>query len=30
MPGLLRRLLPRENNFFEMFIALADNVHRGA
>lgn len=30
MPGLLRRLLPREDNFFEMFIALADNVHRGA
>src|SRR6185436_3867153 len=30
MSGLLRRLMPREDNFFEMFIALADNVHRAA
>jgi uncharacterized protein len=30
MPSLLSRLLPREDNFFEMFIALADNVHRAA
>lgn len=30
MPSLLRRLLPREDNFFEMFIALADNIHHGS
>jgi uncharacterized protein len=30
MPSFLRRLLPREDNFFEMFTALADNAHQGA
>jgi uncharacterized protein len=30
MPSLLRRLMPRDDNFFEMFIALADNIHRGS
>src|SRR6185436_10960518 len=30
MSGLLRRLMPRDDNFFEMFIALADNVHRAS
>ena len=30
MPSLLRRLMPRDDNFFEMFIALADNCHQGA
>ena len=22
--------MPRDDNFFEMFIALADNIHRGS
>jgi uncharacterized protein len=30
MPSLLRSLMPRGDNFFEMFIALADNIHRGS
>ncbi|HXN64981.1 MAG TPA: DUF47 family protein [Candidatus Acidoferrales bacterium] len=30
MPSFLRRLMPRDDNFFEMFIALADNVHSGS
>jgi predicted phosphate transport protein (TIGR00153 family) len=30
MPSFLRRLMPREDNFFEMFVALADNCHQGA
>ncbi len=30
MPGLLRRMLPREESFFEMFVELAGNVHTGA
>ncbi len=30
MPGLLNRLLPREQSFFEMFIELAENIHAGA
>jgi predicted phosphate transport protein (TIGR00153 family) len=30
MPSFLRRLMPRDDNFFEMFIALADNCHQGA
>jgi uncharacterized protein len=30
MPSFLRRLMPRDDNFFEMFIALADNIHRGS
>jgi len=30
MTSFLRRLMPREDNFFEMFIALADNCHQGA
>lgn len=30
MPSFLRRLMPREDNFFEMFNALAENCHQGA
>ncbi len=30
MPGLLNRLLPREQSFFEVFIELAENIHAGA
>ncbi len=30
MPGLLNRLFPREQSFFEMFIELAENIHAGA
>jgi predicted phosphate transport protein (TIGR00153 family) len=30
MPSFLRRLMPRDDNFFEMFIALANNCHQGA
>src|ERR1700683_1094921 len=30
MPSFLRRLMPRDDNFLEMFIALADNVHSGS
>lgn len=30
MPGLLRRFLPREDSFFSMFSAMAENVHAGA
>jgi uncharacterized protein len=30
MPGLLNRLLPREQSFFDMFIELAENIHAGA
>jgi len=30
MPGFLRRLMPREDNFFEMFVALAENANDGS
>jgi len=30
MPGMLSRILPREETFFKMFIELADNVNAGA
>ena len=30
MPGLLTRILPREQSFFDMFIQLAENIHAGA
>src|SRR5579871_3272512 len=30
MQGLLRRLLPREQSFFHMFIQQAENVQSGA
>lgn len=30
MPGLLTRILPREESFFDMFVALAENIHTGA
>src|SRR4051812_37062545 len=30
MSGLLSRLMPKQENFFELFIALADNLHRAA
>ena len=30
MPGLLTRLLPREQSFFEMFVRQAENVNAGA
>ena len=30
MPGLLSKLLPREDSFFDMFSAMSDNVHEGA
>ena len=30
MPGLLNRILPREQSFFDMFTELAENVHAGA
>lgn len=30
MSNFLRRFLPRENDFFKMFIELADNVHSGS
>jgi predicted phosphate transport protein (TIGR00153 family) len=30
MPGLLKRIMPRADNFFELFIALADNIHKGS
>ena len=30
MPGMLSRILPREDNFFKMFTELAENVHAGA
>ena len=29
-PGLLRRILPREKSFFQMFIQQAENVEAGA
>jgi predicted phosphate transport protein (TIGR00153 family) len=30
MPGLLSRLLPREESFFVLFVQQAENVHAGA
>lgn len=30
MPGLLRRLLPREESFFDMFAKQAENIQVGA
>jgi uncharacterized protein len=30
MPGLLRRFLPREETFFNLFAKQADNIHAGA
>ena len=30
MPGLLSKILPREESFFDLFIELAENIHAGA
>jgi len=30
MPGLLNKILPQDHSFFDMFIALAENVHKGS
>jgi len=30
MPGLLSKLLPREESFFDMFVEMAENIHDGA
>jgi len=30
MPGLLSRILPREETFFDTFVELAENIHAGA
>jgi predicted phosphate transport protein (TIGR00153 family) len=30
MQGFLRRIMPRPENFHEMFVALADNIHEGS
>ncbi|HLQ32505.1 MAG TPA: DUF47 family protein [Chloroflexota bacterium] len=30
MPGLLSKLLPREQSFFNMFVEMAENIHDGA
>ncbi len=30
MPGLLNRLLPREQSFFDSFVTLAENIDAGA
>jgi predicted phosphate transport protein (TIGR00153 family) len=30
MSGWLKRLMPHTDNFFELFIALADNIHKGS
>jgi hypothetical protein len=30
MASVMRRLLPREESFFEMFIELSENIHAGA
>jgi uncharacterized protein len=30
MPGFLRKVLPREDSFFALFIELAENVHAAA
>ncbi len=30
MPGLLSKLLPREQSFFDKFVEMAENIHDGA
>ena len=30
MPGLLQRFLPREDDYFVLFVRQAENIHRGA
>ncbi len=30
MPGLLNKIFPREQSFFDLFIQLAENIHAGA
>jgi uncharacterized protein len=30
MPGLLKKMMPREDSFFTLFSAMADNVHSSA
>jgi len=30
MPGLLQRLMPREEGFFDLFAKQAENIHDGA
>ena len=30
MPGLLKKMMPREDSFFTLFSAMADNVHASA
>ncbi len=30
MPGLLKRILPREATFFDLFVEQAENIHAGA
>ena len=30
MPGMLSRILPREETFFQLFSELAENIHAGA
>ena len=30
MPGLLSRILPHEESFFDTFVELADNIHEGS
>src|SRR3989440_1382195 len=30
MPGLLHRILPREEGFFDLFVEQAENIHAGA
>jgi predicted phosphate transport protein (TIGR00153 family) len=30
MPGFLNKLLPRNDSFFDLFIALAENIHAGS
>ncbi len=30
MPGFLNKILPREDSFFDMFVALAENIHQGS
>jgi hypothetical protein len=30
MPGFLNKLLPRNDSFFDLFVALAENIHAGS
>jgi predicted phosphate transport protein (TIGR00153 family) len=30
MPGILRRFLPRQEDFYDLFVKQADNIHGGA